>query len=396
MSEEIEVISSPRTPLSTKASASTVPLRFFILTCREESTDFRRPLASVLRDRGFETYYVWLRRWPVVAGPTDADSPRTISFPHFLQFMMNFRSHRNAVNIYVNSTNTSFPLISLMLRLLGAPGIWCLDVHDNLLYDSYGIARLREAIALKVLERGSHILVHAARTLNELFPHSHHLGNASHIRPIFRDVTDFRKVLITASMDNRFDFELMDSASARCPAIEFHIYGQVNKNDSGVRARLQSLCAQRKNIHYHGPYVLTELPGILQSYTVAFAPYDALSPLTRYIDPVRYYHCLNSGMEVVTTPIPQAACLNEALHIIQSADEFAEVLARLQGDPGSRRNTPDRYHLQTWETRVWQLIDILLQLPRMKKLMKLVNAAGLVQSRAVGALEDSDEPRSWH
>jgi hypothetical protein len=347
---------------------STAPLRIFVLTCRDEKIDYVRLLASALQDRGVETYYIWLRRRPIVAGPTAAALPKGMSFLRFLMFLMSF-DRRDAVNIYFNSTSTSFPWISLLIRLLAAPGVWCLDVYDNFLYDTRGLRRLRTVAAIKVLQWGSDLLVHAAPTLSELFPKSHHLGNASHIRPAVREKTDFDKVLIISNLDKRFDFELMESTARRCVGTDFHIYGQLI--DSDVKTQLEQLRVHCKNVHYLGPYTTDELPRLLERYAITFAPYR-VHEFTRYIDPLRYYHCLNSGMELVTTGIPQARNFNEALHIIKSADEFAEVLEKLRSDPMARRNTPQRYSLQTWEMRVNRLFEILRGLPRREKLAKRV------------------------
>ena len=43
--------------------------RFFVFTCRDPKSDFRLPLVDALRHH-YETYYIWLRRRPIVSGPT--------------------------------------------------------------------------------------------------------------------------------------------------------------------------------------------------------------------------------------------------------------------------------------------------------------------------------------
>ena len=72
------------------------------------------------------------------------------------------------------------------------------------------------------------------------------------------------------------------------------------------------------------------LPELLARTPVMFAPYKMGSKLTRYIDPLRYYHCLNSGMEVVSTDIPQAHMLAErfrctkAVGVLKTHDDRRE------------------------------------------------------------------------
>ncbi len=83
------------------------------------------------------------------------------------------------------------------------------------------------------------------------------------------------------------------------------------------------------------------------------------SPLTDYIDPLRFYHCLNSGMEVISlTGIPWLAI---------SATSFiaSEILLKLgpwfvgslEGTI-ARRNSGSTASLYNWKNRAIKLLDI--------------------------------------
>ncbi len=325
--------------------------RIFLFTCRDPGGDFRKPLAEALGKK-HETHYIWLRRRPRITGP-DGEM-REVSIPGLIRTLRGFRDAKTPV--YFNSTNIAFPYFTAFLRLACPRGLWILDIHDDLLYHYTGLKRLRKSIALQVMRRCSHLLVHAAPTLRELFPKSRHLGNASHFSLMERDGANFGEILTIASIDNRFDFALLAAIAKRCPDKVFHLYGQVYGDDDGtVRAQVERLRQEHRNIIYHGAYILSELPDILRRYCVTFAPYCAPHHLTRYIDPLRFYHCLNSGMTLITTPIPQAEYMQTSLHIIENAESFAALMEALEQGTAERKT----YTPVTWEQKADQLIDII-------------------------------------
>src|SRR5436190_5748015 len=84
--------------------------RFFVLTCRDARTDFRLPLVAALREH-YETYYIWLRRRPIMAGPSNKDLPVEMSFLRFLAFLRRSEGQYDRVNVWFNSTNAAFPYI---------------------------------------------------------------------------------------------------------------------------------------------------------------------------------------------------------------------------------------------------------------------------------------------
>lgn len=334
-------------------------LRFFILTCRDERTDFRLPLVEVLRPR-YETFYIWLKRTPVITYP---DGRReTVSFLGLMQFFHEIL--KDKINVFFNSTNTSFPFVTALLKFIAPPSVWCLDLHDDLRYHYTGLQLLHANIGINVMRLTSDVLLHAAPTLQELFPASRHLGNASHIRPMRHDDCDPADVLILASFDPRFDHVLMEATARLCPGLRFRLYGQLHGN-AALHALIEKLVADNSNITYHGAYTSDDLPLILRRHAVTFAPYRTPHALTRYIDPLRYYHCLNAGLRVVTTGIPQALALRDLVTIIDSPDAAAQALLHPSTVPSTR--------LITWEQRADTLISILDGLPKKCRLEKALS-----------------------
>ena len=328
--------------------------RFFIFTCRDPASDFRLPLVEALREC-YETYYIWLRRRPVVSGPRDSDPARDMSLGDFLRFIRRSRADGKR-HFYFNSTNTYFPLMTLLLRLIAPEGVWCLDMHDDLRYHNKGLKRATEALIIRLLRICSDVTVHAAPTLVELFPRSRHLGNASHILPLPHDGAPPAAVLVIASFDARFDFDFLSDLASTCPDLDFHLHGWTRRDDPATQRALRELPVRHANVHYHGPYTTADLPAILCGYRVTVAPYRADSLLTRYIDPLRFYHCLNAGLEVISTDIPQARHMHDHIHVVQDPESCAQVLravfeGRLAKQPG--------YQPITWRQRAERLTEIL-------------------------------------
>ncbi|MDQ2764477.1 MAG: hypothetical protein M3Y22_13685, partial [Pseudomonadota bacterium] len=316
--------------------------------------------------RHHNTYYIWLRRRPVISGPTASDPAIEMSLSGFLRFIRKL-THDNMINVYFNSSNTYFPGLSTVLRLVAATGIWCLDMHDDLRYHNTGFKRWRETLIISLLRRLSHVTVHAAPTLQELFPDSQHLGNASNILPLARANSVTNDVLIIASFDERFDFEFLSKLAQARPELQFHLYGWTRPDATATMQQIKAIDTDFVNIHYHGPYNMADLPSILAAYQVSVAPYRINTLLTRYIDPLRFYHCLNAGLEVISSDIPQARYMHDWLHVVPNVAACARTLAAIRS--GALAKQP-AYSPITWEQRADRLVEIIRALPRTGRLRR--------------------------
>lgn len=331
-----------------------------MFTCRKPDVDFRLGLVQALR-RDFEVWYVRLKRIPIVAGPHEHDTARSMPFIGLLRWLRK-QPNDGKVPVYFNSTNTIYPYVTALLRLVAPRGVWCLDMHDDLQYPHEGVRRVRRWLAIRVMVWCSDLTIIAAHNLTELFPGAKHLGNAAEVGLLPRPDVDRRDILILSSIDRRFDFELLGRILADCPQLRFQIHGQVA---ASVRAQLEGLVARHANVRYHGPYVSADLPGLLARYAVSFAPYVKAARQTRYLDPLRFYHCLNSGMEVISTDIPAAHLHENALHIIQDEREFAALFA---GSGELRHARQGNHAAITWSQRADRLVNILRNDPRVRRL----------------------------
>jgi hypothetical protein len=89
---------------------------------------------------------------------------------------------------------------------------------------------------------------------------------------------------------------------------------------------------------------------------VTLAPYRRDVPKVRYIDPERFYHCLNAGLEVISTDIPAARRMSQWLNIARDPSECAAILAALRSGNLAKR---DAYSPITWDQRIGRLVEII-------------------------------------
>lgn len=295
-----------------------------MLTCRLKDSDFRYPLACEFAALGHPVTHIFLNRRPVM---TDVASGRTtmLSLPALFRLFFGFRL-RQLRPIVFNSTDLAFPLISIVLRMISGT-TWCLDIHDPLLYDSVGFDRWTKGLALSALLSNSDIVVHASPALGELYPGSIHIGNASSVEALPKVRCDESVVLILASLDDRFDFDLLDRVAGSLPERRFEIFGRIHRNKAAVEATLRQITQAHRNVSYMGPYSDTMLPQLLSRYVVTFAPYK-VDRTTALIDPLRFYHCTAANVGVVSTAIPQAVVLRDWIEVVGEGDDVEGALRR--------------------------------------------------------------------
>jgi hypothetical protein len=342
-------------------STSNIRMRFIILTRRDPSTDFRRSLADALRDEGYPCYVTLVRRMLVVDGPHEGDPTSRMSPIGFLKFIRNL--NRGETLVVIDSLNLGDPLFCLVIRMILSKAIWAYDIHDDLLYDLRGIKRLRAKISLRIHLLIANLSLHASPSLLDRYPKSIRLGNASHLERREKRLQNLQQILVLASVDERFDFELVRGILEN-GAIELHIFGSLaegstSKTQRVVRAAFNNLCDEFPNVTYFGAYNNDAIQGILDKYQVMLAPYKVNHFSTRYIEPLRYYHALNRGLEIISTPIPALRDMAAFIHVIESPEEFWVTLRKLSTNIDVWRNDGSRFKPITWRARARSLVTIL-------------------------------------
>lgn len=335
---------------------------FLFLRSEKPHTDFRLALAYELKQLGHHVTYIYVQKRPMrvdVANPSDQHHMSLIAF--MIMILRTF-AWRTDVVVF-NSTNLTFPVLSLCLRCV-LWGTWCFDLHDNLLYNTQGFKRIKGRMSLWMLGRISRFTLCASPLLTELVPQALHLGNASNLVRKVREKLTVNRVLVLSSLDERFDFELFEGVAQDNPAITFVIRGHISGANPLYQERLNALLNKNSNISYEGAYVNDDIADLLHNYHLTFAPYVTSSQFTRYIDPLRFHHCLRSGLEIITTHIPACEEWQDRIHIIEKISDFSILIKSLTLGDLPLRNGLGCQESPSWRNRALQL-DHLLKNGRM-------------------------------
>lgn len=304
-----------------------------ILVSSSPPDGFRIHLANALRDLGEVVVYLHLRRRPIFY--LDRDDPGTeTDLPGAVARLAKICGGRRD-SVFINSCTVSFPIFcSLLQGMFG--GVWIYDLYDDFIYGRRGLSLARARAARWLQDKLAHATVRSAPTLEEVFPTSLDLPFASHVQRKPRPAPDFSRVLVFSSFDRRTDVEFLRETARRSPQRQFHLYG-VLLFDPHEKPAFESLLAEQRNIVHLGPYRDFALDELLGRYDVTFAPYVQDSSFTRNIDPIRYRHAVNSGMEVVTTDLPSARALAAPLHIVRTPAEAVAAFEAIEREPGARK-----------------------------------------------------------
>jgi hypothetical protein len=332
--------------------------RFYVFSVRSYERDFRQFLIAALRRQGHRVWHIHIGRSTRV---TDDGGLRSEfhGAAGFLRLLRRLRaSTRSAADpVFIDSTGPYTPVRSFALRAALGPGVWCYDIFDNMSYDYRGFMRLRTGLAVRALCRLSPIQLTLSGETLRLFPRAVHLDNAAHTGRIARNNPNERDLVLLSSIDERLDIDFVRHLAALAPERRLFIYGR-----AASAQRLETLLRDRPNIMYRGEFDYDDISAILAPFAVALAPY-AINKLTEYINPDKYYFFLNSGMEVISTGIPQARRMRDRIHIAQSPADVPPIMERLRADPAFRKNAAGP--VIGWDQRASELADIIAHaLPR--------------------------------
>jgi hypothetical protein len=238
-------------------------------------------------------------------------------------------------------------------------------VNDWLLYDS----RFPKSVAKRAVDAFYRRVCDGVLVLSrELLPHypgAFHLDGASHLSPLTRDAASPPRVAIVGSLDRRIDFALLRDLAALLPDVEFHLHGWVHENDPETARLTRELCEGAGNVHYHGAYRNEDLSRILEGCSIGLVPYDAHYHVNRYVNPDKLYHYLRAGLEVVSTPIPQAERMSSRVHHPRDATGFATCIRDLLA--GRNHRNPDAAGgAFGWEER-WRDLDRIIHRVRAQR-----------------------------
>jgi hypothetical protein len=204
--------------------------------------------------------------------------------------------------------------------------IFVYDVYDDFSYGASGLSRLRKLCDDIRWRRITDQSIVLSRGLKRFYPFAKHVDNASHCTTrCGREQTN--KFVYVGSIDHRVDFSWLRSLARGVDRLD--IYGRIHAGDQDVERKLNEFLGEYPAAHYFGEYDNDELDEILSKYSVGLVPYKPVDRTTTYVNPDKLYHYLNCGLEVLSSPFPQAQLLKQFLHLVDADDDWHSVLAGL-------------------------------------------------------------------
>jgi hypothetical protein len=343
---------------TTEAESGHPGATFCFISSRLFETDFRKPLIDALHTKGCEVWHVRVGRRNILTKPNTQkwEFNGARGFLALIRHINRARTNWTSPLVFVDTTGAFVPLRSVMLRfLLG--GLWCFDIFDNLLYDAHGLNRFKRSVQIALLAHLSPIQIVLSKDALRLFPKAYHLDNAAHTTRYIRPLDAYRDLVSLFAIDERFDFELVRRVAELAPDLKIHLYGRVASNDPSIRGEFEKLRARYPNLTYHGEYRFADVDVILATFGIGFTPYVTSCQLTDFINPDKYYLFLKSGMEVISTDIPQARRLKDRIHIAHSADEILALASQIKTDASFRKNKEGGNEFD-WAKRADELIRL--------------------------------------
>jgi hypothetical protein len=328
---------------------------------RPYNQDFRKFLAEAVNSH-VDAVYHFYTGWRGVFTDNNNKSTEYVGVTGFAKAILHLYhvcKDKGGV-VYFDTTGGNNFLKVIILRLALPKGIWCFDIFDNLLYDSQGLRRAKFALFVNLLSRLSDIQLTLSVELLKLFPRAHAYGNAGHTTWSDRANVNWDDLVILSSIDWRFDFDLVECVAALLrPSERIHLHGRLARGDNTeLEVSLIELLGRRPNIVYHGEFSMADVDHILKPFAIGLTPYSTGTALTRYINPDKYYLYLNAGMEVISTPIPQAMRMIDRIHVAETANCVVSIMRNLQTSRSFRKNAAPTEET-TWAFKAAELIDLI-------------------------------------
>jgi glycosyltransferase involved in cell wall biosynthesis len=127
-------------------------------------------------------------------------------------------------------------------------------------------------------------------------------------------------------IDERLDYDLIDSLAARYPECSVVMVGPTAKVDP---AELPT----RQNIHWLGQRSYDDLPKYLKTFDVCLMPF-ALNEATEYINPTKTLEYMAAGKPIVSTAVPDVITnFTPIVKVARSADAFIDAVISASAEP---------------------------------------------------------------
>ena len=151
------------------------------------------------------------------------------------------------------------------------------------------------------------------------------------------------------------DFELLKKTAGHFSEGSLVLIGKISVDAEQKIKILDNL----PNVHFLGRKPYAELPAYCKGFDVALNPF-AISELTLAANPLKVREYLAAGLPVVSTAIPEVEVLN-LCGIGKTPEDFIRQIEIALENPGASRERSEKVKDESWEARVEELREIIVE-----------------------------------
>ncbi len=164
---------------------------------------------------------------------------------------------------------------------------------------------------------------------------------------------EMKVVGYTGCIDNRLDYQLLETVIQHNPQLQFEFIGPVTCADAD---RLKAFT----NVKFHGSVKPAELPAAMQHFDAGIIPF-VKNDFTRNIYPMKANEYLAMGMPVVSTDFSLLNDLNNYLQTAYTPTEFSAMLNQSLGTDSKLKQEQRKLKARenSWEQKSLQFENVL-------------------------------------
>lgn len=325
-----------------------------LISNKRYKTDFRKYMMRAAETSGARALhiYAWEKLIFSYGGAEQLELPISISHESLAEAVKSLVSLNSCIGL-TGLGGCEVPSISNFC--LAHPEVrWIYDVYDDLNYGAKGVELLVRLTQDAMWVNRCRGVIVLDPGLQERYPNSFHLDNASHLG-MRQSPSKNRKprLIYIGSIDSRVDILWLEKAASL--GFPLDIWGAVHCSAPDMEQKISVLVSKYENVALYPGYDNDELSELLSGYDVGLIPYAVGSEMTSHVNPDKLHHYLNFGLSVVSSPIPAALRKQEYIRLASVSDDWSnivdEVLAAGKIDAWPR----DMY---TWDARWSELLSI--------------------------------------
>ena len=156
-----------------------------------------------------------------------------------------------------------------------------------------------------------------------------------------------KSIIFSGGISHRIDFHLLIDVVNLLPDYHFFFRGEVYLNrhyfatDDLEYLHNWETLLKAPNVHYLGPFLLSESTKILPIFKVGIIPYDISDHFCYHSNPIKVFDYLSAGLPIVSTPIPTVIdhSRHAPIYIAHNAKEMSKfIIQASQYSPTPQEN----------------------------------------------------------